>query len=155
MSQEAFRALVGTVTAAIGARPLDAALGDWLNATLGPDSATYAALRDACVAGVAEGWMCSREAGGIRFGRVEKPSDALDRYSVDVVDMRDVVGPHHAHPAGEIDLVMPLEGDARFDGCGPGWLVYPPGSAHHPTVAGGRALVLYLLPEGRIEFTRP
>ena len=35
-----------------------------------------------------------------------------------------------------------------------GWLVCPPGSAHHPTVHGGRALVLYLLPEGRIDFTR-
>jgi hypothetical protein len=32
--------------------------------------------------------------------------------------------------------------------------VYPPGSAHRPTVSGGRALVLYLLPEGRIEFSR-
>ena len=33
-------------------------------------------------------------------------------------------------------------------------LVYPPGSAHRPTVTQGRALVLYLLPEGRIDFTR-
>ena len=154
MSQEAFRTLVGTVTAAIGSRPLDAGLGEWLNATYGPETATYASLRAACVAGVAEGWMCAREAGGIRYGRVEKPSDALHRFSIDVVDMRDVVGPHHAHPSGEIDCVMPLDGGARFDGCGAGWLVYPPGSAHHPTVTGGRALVLYLLPEGRIEFTR-
>ena len=30
----------------------------------------------------------------------------------------------------------------------------PPGSAHRPTVSNGRALVLYLLPEGRIDFTR-
>jgi hypothetical protein len=154
MSQEAFRTLVGTVTAAIGSRPLDAALGTWLNATYAPGTATYASLRAACVAGVAEGWMCAREGGGIRYGRVEKPSDALNRFSIDVVDMCDVVGPHHSHPSGEIDLVMPLEGDARFDGRGAGWLVYPPGSAHHPTVTGGRALVLYLLPEGRIEFTR-
>jgi hypothetical protein len=28
------------------------------------------------------------------------------------------------------------------------------GSAHRPTVAQRRALVLYLLPEGRIDFTR-
>ena len=32
--------------------------------------------------------------------------------------------------------------------------VYPPGSAHRPTVAQGRALVLYLLPEGQISFTK-
>jgi hypothetical protein len=73
---------------------------------------------------------------------------------VDVVDMTDVAGPHHTHPLGEIDLIMPIDAEARFDGQGAGWLVCPPGSAHPPTVTGGRALVLYLLPEGRIEFTR-
>lgn len=35
-----------------------------------------------------------------------------------------------------------------------GWLVYGAGTAHDPTVTGGRALVLYLLPGGAIEFTR-
>ena len=62
-------------------------------------------------------------------------------------------GPHHVHPNGEIDLIMPLEGDATFDGRPAGWCVYAPGSAHCPTVAQGRALVLYLLPEGAIQFT--
>jgi hypothetical protein len=154
MSQDAFRALVSGVTSDLAGRPLDDALDAWLNARHGPGSATYDALRSACLAGVAEGWMCSREAGGIRFGRVEKPSEALHGFSVDVVDMHDVVGPHHSHPEGEIDLVVPVDPTARFDGRGAGWLVYPPGSAHHPTVSGGRALVLYLLPQGRIEFTR-
>jgi len=32
--------------------------------------------------------------------------------------------------------------------------VYAPGSAHRPTVSSGRALVLYLLPQGQIEFTK-
>ena len=98
--------------------------------------------------------MCAQEAGGIRYGRVFRADDELQGFSVDVVDMNDVVGPHHSHPDGEIDLVMPLEGDARFDGHPAGWVVYPPGSAHHPTVTDGRALVLYLLPGGSIEFTR-
>ena len=50
---------------------------------------------------------------------------------------------------------MPMDGsDARFDGRPAGWLVCPPGSAHRPTVTQGRALVLYLLPEGAIHFTR-
>ena len=66
--------------------------------------------------------------------------------------MDNVIGPHHAHPNGEIDLTMPIDRDARFDGSGPGWLVYPCGSAHRPTVSNGRALVLYLLPDGRIDF---
>ena len=42
---------------------------------------------------------------------------------------------------------------ALFDGRSRGWCVYPPGSDHRPTVTNGRALVLYLLPEGEIEFT--
>ena len=49
---------------------------------------------------------------------------------------------------------MLIDADARFDGRRAGWRVSPPGSAHRPTVTLGRALVLCLLPEGRIEFTR-
>ncbi|WP_414707995.1 DUF4863 family protein [Rhizorhapis sp.] len=49
---------------------------------------------------------------------------------------------------------MPIDAAAQFDGRGAGWKVYRPGSAHHPTVSGGKALVLYLLPEGAIEFTQ-
>ena len=67
--------------------------------------------------------------------------------------MHDIAGPHHTHPNGEIDLILPLDPGARFDGRPAGWLVCPPGSAHRPTVSGGRALVLYLLPQGRIDFT--
>ena len=83
-----------------------------------------------------------------------KPGPATHGFSVDVVEMNDIAGPHHRHPNGEVDLVMPLEGDARFDGHGAGWVVYGPGSAHRPTVSGGKALVLYLLPDGAIEFTK-
>ena len=68
--------------------------------------------------------------------------------------MCDVVGPHHSHPNGEIDLVMPLDDAAEFDGKGAGWMVYAPGSAHRPTVSKGKALVLYLLPGDAINFTR-
>jgi hypothetical protein len=115
---------------------------------------SYALLKHACQTGVAEGWLCQREGAGIRYGRIFTPAPDLHGFSVDVVDMRDIAGPHHRHPNGEIDLIMPMEGSARFDGRPAGWLVCPPGSAHHPTVTGGRALVLYLLPQGRIEFTR-
>lgn len=154
MSKESFHQLVASVTAQIAGRPLDAGLDEWLNTELGAGSPGYEALKQACIEGVAEGWLCEREGGGIRYGRVFKAEDALHRFSVDVVDMRDIAGPHHTHPGGEIDLIMPLEGDASFDGRPAGWCVYAPGSAHHPTVAQGRALVLYLLPEGQIQFTK-
>ncbi len=155
MSRQHFRDLVADLTSRIAGRPLDADLDRWLNEHHGAGSPGYEAIKRACIDAVAEGWMCEREGGGVRYGRVLKAADDLQRFSVDVVDMNDVVGPHHRHPQGEIDLIMPLDGDARFDGRPAGWCVYPPGSAHRPTVTQGRALVLYLLPEGQIEFTRP
>jgi hypothetical protein len=153
MPQTAFRQHLADLTASIAGRPLDAALDAWLNTTQGPGSASFESLVAACRQGVAEGWLCNREGGGIRYGRIFKPAADLHGFSVDVVDMTDIAGPHHAHPLGEIDLIMPVDGNASFDGRPAGWLVCPPGSAHRPTVAGGRALVLYLLPEGRIDFT--
>lgn len=152
--REAFQDLVRRITASLAGRTLDGQLQDWLNASHGRDSPWFKDMQAACEAGLREGWIGKHEAGGIRYGRVVKPSAETAQFSVDVVDMTDVVGPHHVHPTGEIDLVMPLTPDARFDGAPAGWKVYPPGSAHRPTVAGGRALVLYLLPEGRIEFTK-
>jgi hypothetical protein len=154
MSKDSFHQLVADLAGQIAGRLLDQELDRWLNDQHGAGSPSYEQLRQACIDGVAEGWLCEREGGGIRYGRVFKAEDALSRFSVDVVDMRDIAGPHHTHPNGEIDLIMPLEGDATFDGRPAGWCVYPPGSAHRPTVAQGRALVLYLLPEGQIKFTQ-
>jgi hypothetical protein len=149
-----FQQLVAHITAQISGRPLDSELDAWLNREHGAGSASYAALKQACEDGVAAGWLANREGGGIKYGRIFKPSDALHGFSVDVVDMRDIAGPHHTHPNGEIDLIMPIGSDATFDGRPAGWCVYGPGTAHRPTVHHGRALVLYLLPQGAIEFTR-
>ena len=153
MPQNAFRAQLAALTAQLAGRPLDAALAAWLNAEHGPGSDTYTGLKAACQQGVAKGWLCQREGGGIRYGRVFKPAEDLGGCSVDVVEMADIVGPHHRHPNGEIDLIVPVDADAQFDGRGAGWLVYGADSAHRPTVSGGRAYVLYLLPQGAIEFT--
>ena len=153
MSAESFRTQIAALTAQLAGRPLDSELDEWLNQKHGPVSETFRGLADSCRAGVAEGWLCNREGGGIRYGRIFKAAPDLNGFSVDVVDMRDIAGPHHSHPKGEIDLIMPIDGDARFDGRPAGWLVCPPGSAHRPTVSEGRALVLYLLPNGEIHFT--
>ena len=154
MTPTEFKAQIAQLTRQLAGRPLNAELDAWLNTEHGAGSATFEQLQTACRAGVAEGWLCEREGGGLRYGRIFKPAPELDGFSVDVVDMSDIAGPHHAHPNGEIDLIMPIDADARFDGRPAGWLVCPPGSAHRPTVSGGRALVLYLLPEGSIDFTR-
>lgn len=154
MPKESFRQQLAELTAQLAGRPLDDHLDQWLNKHHGSGTPTFESLKRACLEGVAEGWLCDREGGGIRYGRAFKADDALQRFSVDVVDMQDIAGPHHSHPNGEIDLIMPIEGEASFDERPAGWCVYPPGSAHHPTVKSGRALVLYLLPEGQIQFTR-
>nr|MDP2189796.1 DUF4863 family protein [Rhodoferax sp.] len=154
MSLAQFREQIAKLGTQLAGLPLDADLDAWLNTEHGVGSATYDRLKQSCKAGVAAGWLCEREGGGIRYGRIFKPAPDLGGFSVDVVDMKDIAGPHHAHPNGEIDLIMPIDDGARFDGRPAGWLVCPPGSAHRPTVSGGRALVLYLLPEGRIDFTR-
>lgn len=153
ISPELFRTQLARLTAQIANRPLVPELQDWLNTHHGSESETFHELQASCRAGVADGWLCAREAGGIRYGRIFKPDAELNDFSVDVVDMQDIAGPHHVHPEGEIDLVMPIDGDALFDGHPAGWVVYPPGSAHRPTVSKGRALVLYLLPQGSIRFT--
>ena len=153
MSQASFRAALSELAAELAGRPLDDTLDAWLNLHHGADSPTFTRLAEAIRTGVAEGWLCQREGGGIRYGRIFKAADDLAGCSVDVVDMSDIAGPHHRHPHGEIDLIVPVDAGATFDGRGAGWCVYGPGSAHRPTVAGGRAFVLYLLPQGAIEFS--
>jgi hypothetical protein len=160
MTPERFQDLIASLTATLAGQPVDERLAQRLNAEHPAGSPVFEAIFDACRQAVAAGWMCGRENDGIRWGRVIKPGAATHGFSVDVVDMKELAGPHHVHPHGEIDMVMPLQDDgtpgggARFDGQGAGWKVYPPGSAHRPTVSGGRALVLYLLPQGAIEFSR-
>ena len=80
-------------------------------------------------------------------------TELAGRFSVDVVWMQDCKGPHHVHPKGEIGMIMPVEGDAEFDDIPRGWYVHEAGSAHWPTVTKGSAYILYLLPDGEIEFT--
>jgi hypothetical protein len=153
MTPEIFRELVTPITRHIAGRPLDKALESALNDAFPPDSEAFRAIERACHAAIGAGWMCTQGNAQRRFGRIFEPAASLAEFSVDVVDITDLVGNHHNHPTGEIDMIMPVTPAAKFDGHGRGWLVYEPASGHRPTVSEGRALVLYLLPEGRIEWT--
>ena len=152
MTPQDFRELVKPVAAFAAGAPLDDALQARLNQAFPPGSETFRELEQACKDGIAAGFLCSRGEGKRKFGRVFEPAEDLAGFSVDVVDIDDLVGNYHRHPTGEIDLIMPQTGGATFDARGAGWLVYPPGSGHRPTVKHGRALILYLLPQGRIEW---
>jgi hypothetical protein len=147
-----FQSAVAEVTAWLAGREVTPELGRELNTTFPPSGETFGALAAACRDGVRDGWLANRGATPLTWGRIIKPTPDTHGFSVDVVQMTDVAGPHHAHPQGEIDVILPIDAEARFDGQGEGWLVYGPGSSHAPTVTGGSAIILYLLPAGDIQF---
>ncbi|NIR29674.1 MAG: DUF4863 family protein [Gammaproteobacteria bacterium] len=153
MNREEFRRLITPVTEMLAGKAVDGQLAEELNRSFPPEGEAFRAIEAGCHQAIADGWMCARGGAGRRFGRIIEPGPETHGFSVDVVDITDFKGPHHRHPTGEICMVMPVTETATFCGNGRGWCVYEPGSAHHPTVAGGEALVLYMLPEGRIEFT--
>ncbi len=153
MPKQDFIQRLDRIASTIAGDVLDSGLESRLNRDFPPSSDTFQSLARLCAEGERDGWLMAREAGGIRYGRAVRPGEIAGNFSVDVVRMKDVRGPHHVHTTGEIGAVIPLDGAPRFDGKGEGWYVYGPGSDHHPTVAGGEAYVLYLLPDGAIEFT--
>jgi hypothetical protein len=124
MNVENFQQLLKPVTDYVSSQAVDSALAENLNRRFPQDGETFTAIEAAC-----------------------------HELSVDVVDLKNIVGPHHRHPTGEICMIMPVTEGARFDGMPRGWCVFEPGSDHRPTVTHGQALVLYMLPDGKIEFT--
>ncbi|HKJ50029.1 MAG TPA: DUF4863 family protein [Gammaproteobacteria bacterium] len=148
-----FQKLLKPVTDYVSSQTVDHKLAEKLNHRFPHDGKAFKDIEAACHKAISEGWMCVQGKEGRRFGRVIESSEETGRLSVDVVDLENIAGPHHRHPTGEICMVMPITRGARFDGTARGWCVYEPGSDHRPTVTDGKALVLYMLPEGKIEFT--
>jgi hypothetical protein len=144
---------IATITASIARFPVEPALAQRLTDLFSPESTVFEEIEAPCRRGIVEGWLCNREADGIRFGRALKATSVTYGLSVDVVKMPKLAGSYHRHPNGEIDMVMPINPGARFDGSPGGWKVYGTDSAHRPTVTGGSAVILYLLPDGAIEFS--
>ncbi len=72
--------------------------------------------------------------------------DSVERYR----------GQYHAHPYGELNLVVPIDPGAELVGPngwqGPGWTAPAPGSHHYPEVRGGALIALFYLPAGRISY---
>ena len=155
MNVDEFQKLLQPVTDFVATQTVDPALADELDRRFPENGELFNAIEAACHMAIADGWMCVQGTAGRRFGRVIEPSEATGGLSVDVVDLENIVGPHHRHPTGEVCMIMPVTEQARFDGMPRGWCVFEPGSDHRPTVTDGEALVLYMLPQGKIEFTDP
>ena len=153
MNQQGLQSLLKPVTDLVANSSVDQNLASILNEQFPPGGELFDSVEEACHAAIAAGWMCSQGDEGRRFGRVIEPSADTGMLSVDVVDLTNIVGPHHIHPNGEVCMIMPVSEQALFDGEGRGWCVNEPGSDHYPTVTNGEALVLYMLPDGKIIFT--
>ncbi|MBI3434342.1 MAG: DUF4863 family protein [Proteobacteria bacterium] len=133
----------------------------WLNATHGPGSAIYDRLARLIKAGIEEGWAANIEVDGRRYrrSRICEPCAETFNFSITAVymDSKDRYrGQYHAHPYGELNLVVPVDAGARLAGpngwCGAGWTAPAPGSHHYPEVEGGAVIALFFLPAGRISY---
>jgi hypothetical protein len=122
-----------------------------LDSSFPTDGPFIAAVASLMRRGVEGGALCNRGEGAVRFSRVFKAGEDSCHLSGDAVLMNGP-GPLHRHPLGEVDLCLCEEGNPTFDGQPSGWVVYAPDSKHVPTVSGGTMLILYLLPQGSIEF---
>jgi hypothetical protein len=111
------------------------------------------ALREALLGLLGTGQICDRGELPMRWGRVSKALPESGDFSIDVVEMNGA-GPRHRHPQGEVNFCIATDGEPTFDGQGPGWVVFEPGSVHVPTVAGGMMLIVYLLPSGAMELLK-
>lgn len=146
-----------------------AALERWLNDEYGPHSALYQDLARLVRTGVEEGWAADAEVSGphYRRSRIAEPSAATEYFSITAVYMdslhdgrREAAGvmrgDYHAHPYGELNMVVPVTPGAELAGPlgwrGAGWTSPAPGSHHYPEARGGAVIALFFLPAGRIAY---
>lgn len=142
----------------IAGEPLAPALEATLNGRYGVGSEAYRTLSGLLLQGVEEGWAAYAPIGDdpdYRRGRIQEPCEETHQISVESGLLRDVKGQYHRHTTGEINMIIPIDPDGAFCGQGAGWKVFAPMSEHYPTVTGGKVLIMYLLPQGRIEYCDP
>lgn len=112
------------------------------------DGPEVARVFELCEAGLDAGWLTPRSAGSkVQFGRIDKD---MGGYAVDAVVMDNAAGMGHTHTRGEFNMCFALEGEPRFDGHPPGWVVFGQASHHVPTVTGGKMLFIYFTPGGEV-----
>jgi hypothetical protein len=141
----------------------------WLNQKYGPDSELFQTLARLVKQGVEDGWAANVELDGpiYRRSRIAAPSERTHYFSITAVYMDSAGntqghpdgryrGQYHAHPYGELNMVIPLDDDAALKGpngwCHAGWTAPAPGSHHYPEAKGGAVIALFFLPAGRIAY---
>jgi len=141
----------------------------WLNRTYGPASELYQTLARLVTQGVRDGWAANIQVDGpaYRRSRIAEASERTHHFSITAVYMdstgntqgnpgRSYRGQYHAHPYGELNLVVPLSADSALMGpsgwCHAGWTAPAPGTHHYPEAKGGPVIALFYLPAGRISY---
>ncbi len=141
----------------------------WLNQHCGPDSELYQTLARLVTKGVQDGWAANVELDGpiYRRSRIAEPSERTRHFSITAVYMDSTGntqgnpgssyrGQYHAHPYGELNMVVPLDPGAALKGPNgwreAGWTAPAPGSHHYPEAKGGAVIALFFLPAGRIAY---
>lgn len=98
MDVERFREVIAPLTEAIGGTVIDQHLAAELERRFAPGGEALPTIEAACHEAVAAGWGCREGGAGRRVGRVIEPGPKSGGLGVDVVDLEDIVGPHHRHP---------------------------------------------------------
>lgn len=141
----------------------------WLNRNYGPDSELFQTLARLVKQGVQDGWAANVELDSsvYRRSRIADPSERTRYFSITAVYMDSTGntqgnpgntyrGQYHAHPYGELNMVVPLNPGAALMGpngwCEAGWTAPAPGSHHYPEAKGGAVIALFFLPAGRIAY---
>ena len=95
--KESFATAMQPVIETIAATGVVPGLEEQLNASYPPSGSVFRQVEHACHEAIVAGWMCTQGGDGRRFGRVVEPSGDTRNLSIDVVDLTDIVGPHHRH----------------------------------------------------------
>ena len=93
-----FTALIQDVTRLVSGDTLDTELQSKLERQAGTDSRLFRDLAAACRDGVNAGWLCNREHGGIKFGRIIKPGDRRDRRAFPSMSWKWTIAPAPTTP---------------------------------------------------------
>ncbi|KAF2164303.1 hypothetical protein M409DRAFT_56585 [Zasmidium cellare ATCC 36951] len=139
-------------------------LEEHLNTKYGPGTPYFDDFSTLLKQGFAEGWVATHELDRPRFRarKIMNPCSETLCFSLTAVyfDSIEIIAPkdsRHKHSYGEINCVIPVDEGFELEGLpvgekwqGAGWTSLAAGTHHIPRARGGRGLVYFFLPSGRM-----